>query len=513
MKRSLRLFITAVALVVSVAYSGTVAVAGEADIRTPKPPDTSRINGAQVYGVRPGSPFLFRIPCTGARPIQFGAKDLPEGLTLDTEKGIISGTILDRTPKTYTVELSATNASGNAARGFRIVVGDTLALTPPMGWNDWYAHYDRITDAMMREAADLMNANGMADVGYQYVNIDDCWMNRAKHKDPNRAGPPRDEKGDILPNAMFPDMKALADYIHAKGLKAGLYTSPGPETCAGCTGSWDFEEKDARKFAEWGFDFLKYDWCSYDHKAKDKSLDELQKPYIKMSACLKKLDRDIVFNLCQYGMGEVWKWGAEVGGNCWRTAGDLGFELQKYHDVASRNAEHWQYAKPGAWNDPDYILIGAVGNASKMGEPIPCTLTANEQYSYMSLWCLMASPLFYSGDMTRLDAFALNVLCNPEVIEVDQDPLGFQGHPIVRREKEKAEIWMKQMEDKSIVLGLFNRADEERDVAVTWEEAGLRGRFDSRDLWRQKSLGILEGSYSAKLGPRDVMLIRLWPRF
>jgi alpha-galactosidase len=484
--------------------------AEERIIRTPKPPQEPRINGARVYGVRPGSPFLFRIPATGARPMQFSANNLPAGLTLDKDTGIIAGRIEGHTARTYKATLITQNEHGKAERDFRIVVGDTLALTPPMGWNDWYAHYDRITDAMMREAADIMVRSGMADVGYQYVNIDDCWMNTSKHHDAKRRGPLRDGDNTVVPNAYFPDMTALAAYIHAKGLKAGLYSSPGPQTCSGCEGSWDSEEHDAKTYANWGFDFLKYDWCSYDHKAKDKSLDELKKPYLKMSAILKTLDRDIVLNLCQYGMGDVWKWGTEVGGNCWRTSGDLGFELERYHEVARHNAEHWPYAKPGSWNDPDYLLLGYVGNAAKMGEPAPCPLSPDEAYSYMSLWCLMAAPLFYSGDMTRLDEFTLNVLCNPEVIDIDQDPLGAQGHPVAVRDTEDTEIWTKPLEDGSIAVGLFNRAEVEQPVSVRWDEIGLKGKQRVRDLWRQEDLGVFENAYSVPVGRRGVMLLRVW---
>ncbi len=480
-------------------------------ILTPKPGKEPRINGARVNGVRPGSPVLFRIPATGERPMRFEARDLPAGLALDKDTGILSGRIEDRTPHTYKTVLVAENAAGKAEREFRIVVGDTLALTPPMGWNDWYAHYDRITDAMMREAADIMIASGMADVGYQYVNIDDCWMNASKHRDPKRAGPTRGNDGRIVPNAYFPDMAAMTAYIHSKGLKAGLYTSPGPQTCAGCEGSWGNEELDAQTFAAWGFDFLKYDWCSYSKKAKNKSLDELKKPYVVMSSYLRKQDRDIVLNLCQYGMGDVWEWGEEVGGNCWRTAGDLGFELEQYHDVARRNAEHWKFARPGAWNDPDYLLIGFVGNAGKMGEPIPCSLTGNEQYAYMSLWCLMASPLFYSGDMTRLDEFTLNVLCNPEVIDINQDPLGVQGHPVVIRDADEAEIWTKPLEDGSVAVGLFNVGESERPVSVRWEEIGLKGKQRARDLWRQQDLGTFDAEFSANVGRHGVVLLRVTP--
>jgi len=478
-------------------------------ILTPKAPKTPRINGARIFGVRPGSPFLFRIPATGERPMQFEATGLPGGLSVDAATGIVTGVIADRTPRTYPVSLVAKNDQGRVERDFRIVVGDTLALTPPMGWNHWYAHYDRVTDAMMRAAADVMDRSGMADVGYQYVNIDDCWMNAEKQRDPMRVGPLRDDAGNLIPNKHFPDMKAMTDYIHAKGLKAGLYISPGPRTCAGFAGSYEHERQDAQQFAAWGFDFLKYDWCSYGEIAKDKSLDEFKKPYILMSGYLKELDRDFVLNLCQYGMGDVWKWGESVGGHCWRTAGDLGFELKQYHDVARRNAEHAEYAHPGSWNDPDYLQIGFVGSAQDMGEPKPCPLSPNEQYSYMSLWCLMAAPLVYSGDMARLDEFTLNVLCNPEVIDVDQDPLGKQGGPVVI--DGAREVWSKPMEDGSIAVGLFNRAEQPQTLAVSWQEIGLQGKRRVRDLWRQQDLGVLENQFKAEVGRKGVLLLRIWP--
>ncbi len=408
----------------------------ESVVLTPKPGPAPRLNGPTVYGARPGNPFIYRIPAQGQRPMRFAAKGLPSTLKLDAASGIITGV----TPAQgdYQVTLKAENSHGKDSRMLRIRAGATLALTPPMGWNHWYAHYTRITDAMMREAADIMISSGMADAGYQYVNIDDCWMNAPKAVDPKRVGPARDGQGRILPNIYFPDMKGLADYIHGKGLKAGIYTSPGPLTCGGFTGAFGYEELDARTFAEWGFDFLKYDWCSYGRVANgqvpstniptwgagaNRELAVYTYPYKVMGDLLQRQRRDIVYNLCQYGMGNVWEWGEEVGAQCWRTAGDLGFELDRIFEVALKNAEHRAWSRPGAWNDPDYIQIGYIGDAHGMGEPEPCPLTPNEQYCFMSLWALMASPLFYSGDMTRLDEFTLNVLCNPEVIEVNQDPL------------------------------------------------------------------------------------------
>jgi alpha-galactosidase len=485
----------------------------ESNILTPKPGPSPKINGPVVYGVRPRRPFLYRIPCTGHRPIRFSAKDLPASLSLNAGTGVVTGKAPAQ-PGKYAVRFDATNSEGHSTRQFTIIVGDRLALTPPMGWNDWYTHYERVTDRLIRRAADAMIASGMADFGYQYVNIDDCWMAKPGSKGPEIGGEPRSPSGAIRPNRRFPDMKALTDYIHANGLRAGIYTSPGPLTCAQFTGSYQHEQIDARTFAEWGFDFLKYDWCSYTKVAGGQTLEARKQPYQLMGSILRELNRDMVFNLCQYGMSDVWKWGAEVGGHCWRTTGDLGLEknarLPGFYSIGFKNAEHHEYAGPGRWNDPDYILIGRVGNAFHIdAPPAPTALTADEQYSYMSMWALMAAPLIFSGDMDHLDDFTLNVLCNSEVIEVDQDALGKQGR-IIRRTDDEF-VLAKPMADGSLAVGLFNLSESRRDVAVTLSELGLAGGCRVRDLWRQRDTGDCNGQYTAPVRRHGVSLVRLFP--
>ncbi|HQF13753.1 MAG TPA: NPCBM/NEW2 domain-containing protein [Thermogutta sp.] len=480
------------------------------EILTPKPGPAPQLNHAGRYGCRPGRPFIYRIPCTGERPIKFSAMNLPSTLHLDPATGIITGHA-PRQRGEYEVQLIAENQHGKDVGKWTIVVGDTLALTPPMGWNSWYIHYHRVSDADMRAAADAMIDSGMADFGYCYVNIDDCWMVKPGSDDPKLGGPPRDEAGAVRPNGKFPNMKALTDYIHSKGLKAGIYISPGPLTCAGYVGSYQHEEIDAKKFAEWGFDFLKYDWCSYGRVVQAKTREDFMKPYRLMGDILKRLDRDIVYNLCQYGMDSVWEWGAEVGGNCWRTTGDLGLaggSLNRgIYQVGLKIAKLWEYARPGHWNDPDYLLIGWVGDARVTGEGRPTPLTPNEQYSHMSMWCLMAAPLIFSGDMTRLDDFTLNILCNREVIAVDQDILGQQAR-IVRQTATEL-VLAKPLVDGSVAVGLFNLGEFPQKMTITWQELNRQGPQRVRDLWRQKDLGISQDGYTSTVGRHGVTLIRV----
>jgi alpha-galactosidase len=482
----------------------------EAVILTPKPARTPRINGARIFGIHPGHPFLFTISATGDRPMTFAVDHLPKGLTVDASTGQIQGRI--EKPGEYVVTFRAANQLGKAKLKFKIVCGETLALTPHMGWNSWYVWENHVTDKIMRAAADAMVSSGMMDHGYQYVNIDDCWAVKPGAADPTLAGEPRDAQGKVNANQRFPDMKGLTDYIHAKGLKAGIYTSPGPTTCAGHVGAYQHEELDAQRFAEWGYDFLKYDWCSYGGIAKKPDLAAMQKPYRLIGDILRRQNRDLVLNLCQYGMGNVWEWGKEIGGHSWRTAGDLGGSFygipaalfRDGFDVYSSKELH-KYGGPGGWNDPDYLLLGYLSNWN--GQTAPSPLTPNEQYTHVSLWCLVAAPLIFSGDITRLDDFTLSLLTNDEVIDVDQDPLGKPGRRVAI--DGDLEVWVRDMEDGTKAVGLFNRGEDATTVTAKWADLGIKGKRIVRDLWRQQDLGKYEGEFKTSVPRHGVVLVRL----
>ncbi len=480
------------------------AVVPKRYILTPRPGPKPRITGAKIFGVRPGNPFLFTATATGERPMFFGAKGLPEGLIIDSATGQITGTV-ERQGE-YKVKLIAKNVLGRVERDFRIVVGDTIALTPPMGWNSWNCWACAVDDEKVRATAKAMVDTGLANHGWSYINIDDCWMRTEGRgsNDPNLGPPVRDENGDLISNAKFPDMKALCDYIHGLGLKAGIYIGPGPTTCQGYVASWEHELQDAKKFAEWGFDYLKYDWCGYSSVSGRDTLEDLQRPYILMRKMLDEVDRDIVYSLCQYGWGEVWKWGEEVGGNCWRTTGDI---RDTWESMARGfdQADLAPYAKPGHWNDPDMMVLGKVGWGPNLRDS---RLTADEQYTHMSLWCLLSSPLLLGCPIEQLDDFTLGLLTNDEVLEVSQDPLGRQARRIVQ--DGPIEIWAKQTEDSSIAVGLFNRDDySQRQITLNFADLGIDGRCRVRDLWRQKNIGTFKDKFETEVPIHGVVLIKL----
>ncbi len=469
---------------------------------TPAPGPEPRINGALRVGVRLGRPLLYTMAVTGRRPMTFTAQGLPAGITLDSQTGRLRG----RTDAagSHPVVLTARNTQGEARATLQLVVGDTIALTPPMGWNSWNCWGCAVDESHIRLAAQAMVERGLIHHGWSYINIDDCWMRHPESDDPRVRGPVRDENGMLRPNGKFPDMAGLVRDIHALGLKAGIYISPGPTTCQGYVGSYRFEAQDAVQFAAWGFDYLKYDWCGYSHVDPDPDYAGLVKPYRLMHECLQQVDRDIVYSLCQYGWGNVWEWGATVGGNCWRTTGDIVDTWGRMSGIGFGQHERSPFAMPGQWNDPDMLVLGRVGWGPHLRDS---RLTPTEQYTHMSLWCLLSAPLLLGCDLTQLDDFTLNLLTNDEVLAVNQDPLGRQARRIDKQGPQ--EIWSKAMADGSLAVGLFNRGELPVDVKVTWQQLGLDGPQRTRDLWRQQDLGVFPESYVHSIGRHGVILLRV----
>ncbi|MGA9120924.1 MAG: putative Ig domain-containing protein [Bacteroidota bacterium] len=469
---------------------------------TPKEGPAPRINGPAVFGVRPGHPFLYRIPATGNRPMMFDVHGLPAGLTLDSTTGQITGAI-DRRGE-YKVVFKATNALGSAFKDFAIEVGDRIALTPPLGWNSWNCFASAVDESKVLSAAEAMVKSGLANHGWTYINIDDCWMVRPGSNDSLTRGVPRKANGRINTNAKFPDMPALSRAIHDRGLKLGIYSSPGPLTCAGYTGSYQHELDDARQYAEWGIDYLKYDWCSYGDINRDTSLAGYERPYRVMRAALDSVDRDIVYSLCQYGMKNVWTWGDALGGNCWRTTGDIEDTWKSMSGIGFAQNGHEPYAGPGHWNDPDMLVVGWVGWGPQLH---PTRLTPEEQLTHITLWSLLAAPMLIGCDMTRLDDLTYGLLSNDEVLEINQDQLGVQGRRVMRNKD--TEIWVKPLSDGSLAVGLFNRGPQKTAIVVDWRELGLAGSCRVRDVWRQEDLGKFEGSYSVRVGRHSAALIKV----
>jgi alpha-galactosidase len=451
------------------------------------------IHGPRIVGGTPGRPFLFLIPATGAPPLSFTVDNLPAGLTLDGRSGVISGRLAAEGETDVTIRV--VGAIGSATGRLRIVSGERkLALTPPMGWNSWNVWGRHVDDRKVRAAADWLVRTGLAAHGYQYVNIDDGWEGS------------RDSDGRIRPNEKFPDMRGLADYVHKMGLKLGIYSSPGRKTCEGFEGSYGYEQLDAETWASWGIDYLKHDWCSYAEIAVDKSRPELEKPYRVMREALNSVDRDIVYSIAQYGMGEIWKWGEELGANSWRTTGDL-FDLWPSLDkIGFSHDGRERYAGPGHWNDADMLVLGRLGWGRKWGTR-RTKLTPNEQLLHMTMWCLLASPLMIGCDLSRLDKFTLALLTNQEVIAVNQDLLGV---PAGRNALDgQTEVWSRPLSDGTVAAGLFNRGETQASVTAEWSALGLNGPQLVRDMWRRSDIGRFESCYSASVPPHGCVLVRV----
>jgi alpha-galactosidase len=474
------------------------APAGPPVILTPKPGPAPRVNGPKIFGVRPGHPFLYHIPATGDRPMTFSVDNLPEGLQVDARTGRITGVIQER--GTYHTTLKASNAMGADTRAFKIVVGDTVALTPPLGWNSWNCWAGAVDQDKVLRAAKAMVSSGLIEHGWTYINIDDTWQGQ-------RGGP----FNGIQPNKKFPDMQDLCNKIHAMGLKIGIYSTPWTTSYAGFVGGssddpngawtkgrrhhmgkYSFARNDAKQWAAWGFDYLKYDW-------NPNKLPETRQMYKALLAS----GRDIVLSLSNSmpfaNIPDLCHWA-----NSWRTTGDI---RDNWSSMSSKGfgQDRWDpYSSPGHWNDPDMLVVGYVGWGPKLH---PTHLTPDEQYTHISLWCLDSAPMLLGCDLERLDPFTLNLLTNDEVLDVSQDALGKQGTCVVKNGF--ANIYAKPLEDGSTAVGLFNRGFQEETITASWSDLGLSGDQKVRDLWRQKDLGVFAKQFSSPVPAHGVVLIKV----
>jgi alpha-galactosidase len=474
---------------------------------TPPVAAEPHINGPSVFGVRPGSPFLYSIPATGSRPMSFSVQNLPNGLSIDKEKGLITGEI--KTPGEFKVTLLAGNSLGSASKNFRIIVGDHFALTPPMGWNSYNVYDQNITQEVALKAARAIKEAGLDQHGWTYVNMDDGWQGSREGSD--RALQPDPSK--------FTNIKSMVDQIHAMGLKVGIYHTPWITSYggmkvkgrAGATsdspdgmwvddhkqhrsfGKYSFVKADADQFGRWGFDYLKYDWNPI-------SLKETE----EMEEALSHSGRDIVFSLSnsmKYNdAGQI-----SPHAQLWRTSGDITDTWGSLMWIGFRQLGWGKFLKPGHFNDPDMLCVGHVG----WGHPRPTRLTPDEQYTHISLWCLLSAPLIMGCDLTQLDPFTIGLLTNDEVLAIDQDALC--KAPICPDDKTPQKVYIKDMEDGTKAVGLFNTSDQPAKITLDWKKAGISGKQNLRDLWHQKDLGIVQDSFSAQVPIHGVLLLKVSP--
>jgi alpha-galactosidase len=367
------------------------------------------------------------------------------------------------------------------------------AATPPMGWNSWNFFAGKVTDKDIRDTADLLVSTGMRDAGYVYVNIDDTWEGK------------RDASGKIQTNEKFPDMKALADYVHSKGLKLGIYSSPGDETCAHFAGSLGHEQQDAQTYADWGIDYLKYDLCGFRKKMLAEAPNDLPRQnkmmrdaYELMHQAILKTGRPMVYSLCQYGWDAVWDWGPSVGANLWRTTGDINATFDRMSLIGREQAGLSKFAAPGHWNDPDML---EVGNGK---------LTHDENVTHMTLWAMLAAPLLAGNNLTALTPDVTAILTNREVIAIDQDALGKQGDRVYA--EGPIEIWSKPLHDGSTALAILNFGDSPSDlrgISLHLVQAGVKGSPKARDIWAAKDLGPITDNQKFTIPKHGVVLLKL----
>jgi alpha-galactosidase len=367
------------------------------------------------------------------------------------------------------------------------------AATPPMGWNSWNFFAGKVTDKDIRDTADLLVSTGMRDAGYVYVNIDDTWEGE------------RDSSGVLHTNSKFPDMKALADYVHSKGLKLGIYSSPGAQTCAHYAGSLGHEQQDADLYASWGIDYLKYDLCSFNDKMKAEAPNDparqyqmMRDAYQLMHQAILKTGRPMVYSLCQYGFDSVWQWGPEVGANLWRTTNDINARYDRMAWIGLGQAGLSKFAGPGHWNDPDML---EVGNGK---------LTHEENLTHMTLWAMLAAPLLAGNNLTAMTPEITAILTNREVIAIDQDPLGKQGDRVYS--EGPIELWARPLHDGSTALAIFNFGEavtDLRGISLHLAQAGVKGSPHARDIWAAKDLGPITDTTRFTLPKHGVVLLKL----
>ena len=487
-------------------------------ILTPLPKKTPRINSPTIFGATPANPFLYTVAASGDRPMQFSATNLPTGLTISSTTGIISGSVKER--GIYIVRLKAKNKWGEALQTLTIKIGDTISLTPPIGWNGWNAWEANLDREKVIASAKAMVNKGLRDHGWSYVNIDDSWQGIRAGKDTA-----------LQPNEKFPDIKSMVNEIHAMGLKAGIYSTPYVASYGGYVGAssdlplggetheqimkgkqafhhigkYQFEKNDARQMAEWGFDFLKYDWRI------DVASTE------RMGDALKKSGRDIVYSLSNNApLEKVTDW-ARLS-HMYRTGPDIKDSWSSLY-MTTFTLDKWgPYTGPGHWADPDMMIVGDVSIGPVLH---PTRLTPDEQYSHISIFSLLSAPMLIGCPVERIDAFTLNLLSNDEVIAIDQDPLGKAARLVV--DDNGMQIWLKPLEDGSYAIGLFNTGGygSSPDTYFRWgnesgktynldlASLGLHGKWSVRDVWRQKQLGVFNKTFSTVIPYHGVVMIRL----
>ena len=364
-----------------------------------------------------------------------------------------------------------------------------LAPTPPMGWSTWNHFRHDISDALVRQQADALVASGMRDAGYIYVNIDGGWEGY------------RDAQGVLHPNKNFPDMKALGDYIHSRGLKFGMYTGPGPQTCAGAPASYGYVAQDAKMFASWGVDYVKYDLCSFRKIMQQQSggdqarADQIMRDaYAQMHQAILGSGRPMVFSMCQYGWAKVWKWGPDVGGNLWRTSGDISDSYARTTSIGFREAGLSRYAGPGHWNDPDFLEVGNSG------------MTLDEQRTHFSLWAMTAAPLIAGNDVAHMTSETRSILLNKAVIAIDQDPLGRAGDRAYQ--EGPLEVWSRPLVHGDMAVALFNRTTGPQFMTVDLARLGWHGAAQAQDLWKSRAFSIAQ-IYTTVVPGHGVVLLRL----